>query len=158
MNFKINDRVKLIFDGYGSNHYYPVWREWHMGGTIVNIDMDFVFPYTVMWDNGMKVDFKEKHLDLLEEHDIKWSKNRFRNRFRKSFNLGDRVKLITDRHGVDKDWNPIYSIYKIVGTVVSNVPISVRWDNKFTNYYDLDDLQLHEKNELFAILDELNDI
>jgi hypothetical protein len=63
------------------------------------------------------------------------------------FKIGDKVKLITDSHGLGKS-NPYWPEYKIIGTIThiyeSSMPIRVVWsdDGYYHNVYYEYDLEL----------------
>ena len=70
-------------------------------------------------------------------------------------NIGDKVTLKDDISWVVGDYNPVWSIYKIAGTIVNiyNGTVKVKWDNGKTNSYYHKDLTLH-----LPFLDVLDDI
>jgi len=68
---------------------------------------------------------------------------------------GDRVILITDRHGYSRNNPFINSVYSCEGTISNfnpendpNLPFSVEWDNKKENSYAAKDLKKIESNSI----------
>jgi len=64
------------------------------------------------------------------------------------FKIGDRVVLISERHGSDGRSNPVYSRYgkfgiveKIDDSFLSSMPIKVRWESGDLNVYSEHDLK-----------------
>ena len=82
------------------------------------------------------------------------------------FKTGDRVILITERHGCDC-YNPVWGRYgaDIVGTiircnesfVVDDLRINVKWDNGMKNIYHYSDLELYKRGCLTELKDFINE-
>ena len=63
--------------------------------------------------------------------------------------IGDRVILVSNRHGRSEDANPVYSAFKVEGIIVAfrddmALPIKVHWQNQYNhiNYYSERDLKV----------------
>lgn len=78
------------------------------------------------------------------------------------FKIGDRVELVTDRHGVRED-NPLKgTVFACVGTVdrvtdtkYGSLSIGVQWDNGKHNSYSQADLKSFVKDFFMIKLDEI---
>ena len=78
--------------------------------------------------------------------------------------IGDRVILISERHGVDNS-NPVYEYKKVIGTISdiktkaeAVLNIRVDWDNTRSNIYAESDLQLYDKynsKDVYTIEEDL---
>jgi len=72
------------------------------------------------------------------------------------FKVGDRVKLITKRHGVGYS-NPYWPKYGIEGVITEtwqDITFYVKWDNTGKNSYSSNDLELVDVKPLIDV-DEL---
>ena len=75
--------------------------------------------------------------------------------------VGDRVKYTSGIYGDEKQ-NPLWDgkYGKVIGTLVSIIraecALSVQWDNKETNLYKLNDLELVEEQRQLNLFERRN--
>ena len=133
--FFIGDRVKLVTERWGEDSIAnPEWGGSHgyIQGTVVNV-LDR-YNCDVEWDSGCTRNYTFNELELATPIP--------------KFNIGDRVKLITDRWG-DIHANPVWggASGEVIGTIVhiEDCWCDVDWDNEYSNNYQFRDIEVLTK-------------